>query len=179
MIYSPHKDAEHRVAGSEHLHLLLDEVFLFGLGFSGQHEYGAGGAAGVTDSRHHAASPLLSSSQFLLSASAVTQSPQQTNTHSLIQNVFISLFRLFLCPKSLCFSTQITEIAPPHSRKRRRLTGERENRLQLANFCGGSPGGVITQLLEGQLREPIGGAGVTPRDLINRKYVGTKPIARI
>lgn len=85
MIYSPHKDAEDRVAGSEHLHLLLDEVFLFGLGFGGQHEHGAGGAAGVTESRHHAAaSPLLSHS-LLLSASAVTRNPEQASAHTQIQ----------------------------------------------------------------------------------------------
>lgn len=64
MVNSPHKDTEDRFAFSEHLHLLLDEVFLFGLGFGGQHEHGARGAAGVTESRHHAAaSPLLSPSR--------------------------------------------------------------------------------------------------------------------
>lgn len=81
MIYSPHEDAEDRVAGAEHLHLLLDKVFLFGFGFGGQNEHGAGGAGGVPGSRHHAAAVSTAErrSPSLLSASAVTHSP--THTH--------------------------------------------------------------------------------------------------
>lgn len=165
MIYSPHKDAEHRVAGAEHLHLLLYEVFLFSLGFSGQHENGAGSAAGVTESRHRAASPLLGSSRFLLSASAVTHSPERANTHK--PRIFRRLFfRVFFCTKSPCCSRQITEIALPHSRgKKDAWQPSEKNPLQLGNFCCGSPGGVVTPRLDGQLRAPIGGAVNRPRDL--------------
>lgn len=53
MINAPHEHAEHRVARPEHFHLLLHEMFLFGLGFGGEHDHRAGGAAGVTERRHH------------------------------------------------------------------------------------------------------------------------------
>lgn len=53
MINAPHEHAKHRVARSEHFHLLLHEMFLFGLGFGGEHDHRAGGAAGVTERRHH------------------------------------------------------------------------------------------------------------------------------
>lgn len=87
MIYSPHKDAEHRVAGAEHLHLLLDEVFLFSLGFSGQHENGAGSAAGVTESRHRAASPLLGSC-FPLQLSLTVQSERTHTNPEFLEDYF-------------------------------------------------------------------------------------------
>lgn len=53
MINAPHEHAEHRVARPEHFDLLLHEMFLFGLGFGGEHDHRAGGAAGVTVGRHH------------------------------------------------------------------------------------------------------------------------------
>lgn len=53
MINAPHEHAEHRVARPEHFNLLLHEMFLFGLGFGGEHDHRAGGAAGVTVGRHH------------------------------------------------------------------------------------------------------------------------------
>lgn len=96
MIYTPHKDAQDRVAGPEHLHLLLDEVFLFGLGFGGQHEHGARGAAGVTESRHH--SPLLSPSLSFCSPLQLSlKSPERANTRTQIQ-IFLFYFNLSNIP---------------------------------------------------------------------------------